>query len=98
MPVQPDDFKALAAVAKYYVLTREQIQSICWPDQTSGRATRKRLLRLLNSGFLSRHSVPVALPEIGGAAPVYYAEDVPVVVEKRGGSFCGNYSTRGYFQ
>lgn len=72
MQVQPDDFTVLAAIARYYLLTREQIQSLCFPDQASGRATRRRLLRLRNAGYLTRHSVPVALPETNGAAPVYY--------------------------
>lgn len=73
MQVQPDDFKALAAVARYYVLTREQIHSLCFPAQNTGRATRRRLLRLRNSGYLTRHSVPVTLPHTNGAAPAYYA-------------------------
>lgn len=73
MQVQPDDFNALAAVARYYVLTRDQIQSICFAGQASGRATRKRLLRLRNAGFLTKHSVQIVLPGTNGAAPVYYA-------------------------
>lgn len=73
MQVQPDDLKALAAVARYYVLTRDQIQSICFPGQASGRSTRKRLLRLRNAGYLTKHTVQVVLPGTNGAAPVYYA-------------------------
>ena len=72
MPVQPDDFQVLAAIARHYLLTREQIQSICFPEQSSGRATRRRLLRLRDAGYLTRHRVPVALPDTNGAAPVYY--------------------------
>ena len=72
MQVQPDDFKALAAIARYYVLTREQIQTVCFPEVASGRGTRRRLLRLRNAGYLTRHSVPVVLPDTNGAAPVYY--------------------------
>ena len=72
MQVQPDDFQVLRTVAQYYVLTREQIQRICFPAQASGRSTRKRLLRLRNAGFIAKHSVPVALPTSNSAAPVYY--------------------------
>jgi len=72
MQVQPDDFKVLATIARYYLLTRDQIQSICFPGQTSGRSTRRRLLRLRDAGYLTKHRVPVALPETNGAAPVYY--------------------------
>ena len=72
MQVQPDDFNVRATIARYYLLTRDQIQSICFPGQTSGRSTRRRLLRLRNAGYLTKHRVPVALPETNGAAPVYY--------------------------
>lgn len=72
MPLQPDDFKALAAIAKRYVLTRDQIHRICFDASLSGRAIRKRLQRLRTAGYLTKHSVPVALPETNGAAPVYY--------------------------
>jgi hypothetical protein len=72
MQVQPDDFQVLHTIARYYVLTREQIQQICFPKQASGRGTRKRLLRLRNAGFIKKHSVPVALPMSNSAAPVYY--------------------------
>lgn len=72
MQVQPDDFNVLATIARYYLLTRDQIQSICFPDQTSGRSTRRRLLRLREANYLTKHRVPVALPDTNGAAPVYY--------------------------
>lgn len=73
MQLQPEDFLVLATVARYYVLTREQVQMICFDDSGSGRGTRKRLLRLRNAGYLIKHSVPVALPNTNGAAPVYFA-------------------------
>lgn len=72
MQVQPDDFNVLATIARYYLLTRDQIQSICFPGQTSGRSTRRRLLRLREANYLTKHRVPVALPDTNGAAPVYY--------------------------
>ena len=72
MPLQPDDFKALAAIAKRYVLTRDQVHRICFDEALSGRSIRKRLQRLRTSNYLTRHRVPVALPDTNGAAPVYY--------------------------
>lgn len=73
LPLTSSHIEALAAVARYYVLVRDQIQSICFSGQASGRATRKQLLRLRNAGFLTRHGVQIVLPGSNGAAPVYYA-------------------------
>lgn len=72
MTLNQHDLDLLATVARYYVLTREQIQQISFPGHASGRATRKRLTRLRHAGYLQKHSVPVVLPEATGAAPVYY--------------------------
>ncbi len=73
MPLTPLDMAILKTVACYYVLTREQVQSLCAPDHASGRGTRKRLSRLGQAGYVAKHRVPVALPGTNGAAPVYYA-------------------------
>lgn len=72
MQLQPADFQALATVATCYVLTREQVHRICFDPTINQRSTRKRLLRLKKAGYLTRHAVPVALPNTNGAAPVYY--------------------------
>ena len=72
MPVTETDVRLLEAVARYYVLTREQIARLCQVQHTSGRSTRKHLSKLLQAEYLQRHHVPVALPGSNGAAPVYY--------------------------
>jgi hypothetical protein len=72
MPVTETDVRLLEAVARYYVLTREQIARLCQLKHASGRSTRKHLSKLLQGGYLQRHNVPVALPGSNGAAPVYY--------------------------
>lgn len=72
MAITQVDMQVLAALARYYVLTREQIQRICFPEHQSGRSTRKHLTRLRTAGFIAKHRVPVALPGTNGAAPVYY--------------------------
>ena len=72
MPVTETDVRLLEAVARYYVLTREQIARLCQLNHASGRSTRKHLSKLLQGGYLQRHNVPVALPGSNGAAPVYY--------------------------
>lgn len=70
--LQPDDYVVLRAFARYYVLRRAQVQTLCFPNHTSGRATRRRVQRLKDSGYLSRHSVPVAIPGSNGASPVFF--------------------------
>ena len=72
MPLTELDMAVLKTVATYYVLTREQVQSVCCAGHASGRGTRKRLSRLGQAGYIIKHRVPVALPGTNGAAPVYY--------------------------
>ncbi|MCA8996512.1 MAG: replication-relaxation family protein, partial [Planctomycetaceae bacterium] len=68
MPVTEFDILVLALLARYYVLTREQIQTILFPDHSSGRCTRKRLTKLRHAGLIQKHRIPVALPGTNGAA------------------------------
>ncbi len=72
MPVTEHDVQLLKVLARFYVLTREQLQRICFPDHSGGRSTRKRLLKLQNAGFVQKHRVPVAFPGTCNAAPIYY--------------------------
>lgn len=72
MPLTELDMNVLKALATYYVLTREQVQTLCSPEHASGRGTRKRLCRLGKAGYVVKHRVPIALPGTNGAAPVYY--------------------------
>ena len=66
------DLNILAILARYYILTREQIQRIAAPKLSSGRSLRRRLTKLRQSNYINKHRVPVALPGRNGAAPVYY--------------------------
>lgn len=72
MPLTQADMEVLRIVARYYVLTRQQIQELCGSQQASGRGTRKRLSRLGQAGYIVKHRVQVSLPQFNGAAPVYY--------------------------
>jgi hypothetical protein len=72
MNVTPADMAVLATIARYYVLTREQIQRLCSPSAASGRTTRKRLTKLRQAGYIAKHRLMVTLPELKGAAPIYY--------------------------
>ncbi|MFN0196153.1 MAG: replication-relaxation family protein [Planctomycetaceae bacterium] len=72
MPVTEFDIRLLLMLSRYYVLTREQLQRLCFPDHATGRTTRKRLSKLQHAGFIHKHRLPVAFPGTNGAAPVYY--------------------------
>ena len=71
MPVTAHDIQLLEALAKHFVLTREQLQRLCSPD-TSDRSVRKHLSKLQHGDLITKHRMPVMLPDGSGAAPVYY--------------------------
>ncbi len=66
------DFAILRAVARYYVLNRQQLQRLVFPDDTHGRITRRRLQSLIDADLLSRQPMLVCHPSNGAPAPVYY--------------------------
>lgn len=72
MPLNAQDLNVLRLVAIYYVLTREQIQRLAGSEESSGRGTRKRLSRLMDGGYIVRHTMQITLPGKAGAAPAYY--------------------------
>jgi len=66
------DIEILRAVARYYVLTRADIQRLCFPKDKTGRATRRRLQALVSAGLLNRTPTPIFNPQGGTAWPAYY--------------------------
>jgi Replication-relaxation len=66
------DQSVLVSVARYYTLTRAQINRLHFPEDEGGRITRKRLEVLLDGEFLSRTHMQVVNPAMGAPAPVYY--------------------------
>lgn len=66
------DFDILRAVVRYYVLNRQQIQRICFPQDANGRVTRRRLQSLVSAHLLNRQNTLFCHPLAGPAAPVYY--------------------------
>ena len=71
MIVTDNDIALLKVLSRFYVMTRSQIHRVCFPAHSDGRATRKRLKRLVYGGYVQRHDTRVAL-STGNAAPVYY--------------------------
>ena len=66
------DLSILRAIARYYVLNRQQIQRLVFPEDTHGRITRRRLQSLIDAELLSRQPMLVCHPANGLPAPVYY--------------------------
>jgi hypothetical protein len=66
------DIEILRAVAIYYVLSRVDIQRLCFPKDKTGRATRRRLQALVSAGLLNRTPTPVFNPQGGSAWPAYF--------------------------
>lgn len=69
------DIDILRVLARYYVLSRAQIQSLCFAGDTgeaSSRVTRRRLQSLVSNGYVNRLRTYVFNPAMGTPAPVYY--------------------------
>ncbi len=66
------DLKVVHALARYFVLNRQQIQRLCFPDDQDGRVTRRRLQKLVQQGMIQRQ--PLQMHDTTGGAPasVYY--------------------------
>jgi hypothetical protein len=70
--IQLRDIEVLASVARYYTLTRAQINRIHFPTDHDGRITRKRLRILHEEGLVNRTNMQVVNPSMGAPAYVYY--------------------------
>lgn len=66
------DIRVLLAVASYYVLSRPQIQHLCFPTDGTGRVARRRLQALVSRSLLNRHRAQVVYPNSAPAGSVYY--------------------------
>ena len=68
----PIHWKILDAVARYYTLTRAQINKLHYPTDHDGRLTRKRLRLIHEAGLINRASMLVTNPLMGSPGYVYY--------------------------
>lgn len=66
------DIELLASVARYYTLTRKQINLLHFPSDIDGRVTRRRLRILHESKLINRTNMQVSNPTVGAPAFVYY--------------------------
>ena len=65
------DIQILLAIVQYYVLNRQQIQRLLFPNDPNGRVTRRRLQALVDAGLANRQNVLFCHPTTT-PAPVYY--------------------------
>lgn len=66
------DVEVIASVARYYTLTRAQINRLHFPNDHDGRLTRKRLRILHEAGLINRANMQVTNPLMGSPGYVYY--------------------------
>jgi hypothetical protein len=62
----------LRTVCRYYVLNSRQIQRLHFPDDASGRVTRRRLQLLVGEKLINRQQMLFAHPTSGSLGPIYY--------------------------
>jgi hypothetical protein len=62
----------MASIARYYTLTRSQINRLHYPTDFEGRLTRKRLGVIHGAGLINRTQMQVVNPSMGAPAYVYY--------------------------
>jgi hypothetical protein len=70
--LQERDIEVLSYLARYFILTAAQIRELCFPDDTTGRVTRRRLNKMVHDGFARRRQMQVVNPLTGAASPVYH--------------------------
>src|ERR1700676_1297901 len=70
--LQLRDIEVLASVARYYTLTRGQINRLHFPTDADGGIPRKRLRLLPDDGLINRTNMQVVNPSMGAPAYVYY--------------------------
>src|SRR5437763_6985198 len=70
--LQLRDTEVIASVARYYTLTRAQINRLHFPTDHDGRITRKRLRIIHDDGLVNRTNMQVVNPSMGAPAYVYF--------------------------
>ncbi len=70
--ITPRDVQILRILVRYYVLNRNQIQRLCFPNDSHGRITRRRLEVLVEGHYINRQAMLFCHPHEGPAAPVYF--------------------------
>lgn len=66
------DLQVVHALARYFVLNRQQIQRLCFDGDDDGRVTRRRLLKLVQLGVIQKQPLQMHNMDGGSPSSVYY--------------------------
>ncbi len=66
------DLKVVHALARYFVLNRQQIQRLCFDGDSDGRVTRRRLLKLVQLGLIQKQPLQMHNMDGGSPSSVYF--------------------------
>ncbi|MDZ4685277.1 MAG: replication-relaxation family protein [Planctomycetaceae bacterium] len=66
------DIAIVQALANYYVLSRPQVQRLCFESDVSGRVTRRRLQLLVDARLINRQQMLFCAPHGGTPTTVYF--------------------------
>jgi len=72
MVLQERDIRVLAALARYFILNSRQIRELCFPDDGTGRISRRRLTSMMHAGYVRKRNLQVISPSDGSVCPVYH--------------------------
>lgn len=70
--VTPRDIAVLIALSRYAILSRPQVQRLCFPSDDDGRVARRRLQYLVDSKLIHRQQMLYCQPSGGTPASVYF--------------------------
>lgn len=66
------DLQVVHALARYFVLNRQQIQRLCFNGDDDGRVTRRRLLKLVQLSVIQKQPLQMHNMDGGSPSSVYY--------------------------
>jgi hypothetical protein len=66
------DVAVLLALSRYHVLSRAQVQRLCFPGDVSGRVARRRLDALVHARLIGKQQVLYCRPGGGNPGNVYF--------------------------
>lgn len=72
MIVQERDINVLTALAANFIMTSRQLRKLFFPNDKTGRLTRRRLFKMAEEDFVRKRLMSVVNPHDGTATPVYH--------------------------
>ncbi|MEZ6133111.1 MAG: replication-relaxation family protein [Planctomycetaceae bacterium] len=72
MLLQERDVHVLSNLARYFILNSRQIRELSFPDDATGRITRRRMNKMMHAGYVRKRSLQVVNPADGSTTPVYH--------------------------